>query len=511
MNEDDTLIEGLKHYFGYESFRPGQKEIIKDIMRGKDVLGILPTGSGKSVCYQLPAILMSGSTIVVSPLISLMMDQVKQLKANNLKSAVALNSFMTPSERRQTLQALHKYKLIYISPELLQQHEIQQRLKKMDISLFVIDEAHCISQWGFEFRPDYLKLADIAGLLNNPPILALSATAPENVQKDIIQLLSRPGMTKHIYPMDRENIAISISRKDNDQEKIAEISHILSRFSVPTLIYFSSRQAAEKTAAALRETLPQRIAYYHGGLEQHDRISVQQQFMNNQLDVICCTNAFGMGINKPDIRLVIHFHFPPQLEGYIQEAGRAGRDGKSSVSLILYSMQDYFIPKKFITNELPSVKDLSFVFQYLSEQRRLPAAWDEVGEIFKLNETQWRFLRYQLENHAIIKDNRLIAGSSQLASAFNKITDAIHNRTAVKEGKLQDMLNWLQTEGCLREALYKNFQPSFRKPDGSCCSHCGFTLADWKVEQTIIDDRFSGNWEDKLKKLLLIGENNEAE
>src|SRR5690625_1433665 len=265
MNEEEKLTESMQHYFGHGSFRPGQKEIIHDIMRGEDVLGVLPTGSGKSICYQLPAILLDGSTIVVSPLISLMMDQVKQLKANNFKSAVALNSFMDPSERKQTLRTLHHYKLIYVSPELLQQNEIQQRLKQMDISLFVIDEAHCISQWGFEFRTDYLKLADIAEFLNKPPILALSATAPEHVQKDIIQSLHRPDMRKHIYPMDRENIAISIIRKDSDEEKIAEISDILSRFSVPTLIYFSSRQSAEKTAADLRKILPQRIAYYHGG------------------------------------------------------------------------------------------------------------------------------------------------------------------------------------------------------------------------------------------------------
>ncbi|GAB3791749.1 RecQ family ATP-dependent DNA helicase [Virgibacillus kimchii] len=508
MIEEITLTQTLQSYFGYESFRPGQREIIQDIITGEDVLGVLPTGSGKSICYQLPAVLLGGNTIVVTPLISLMVDQVKQLKANNFKEAVALNSFMDPSERMQTLRTLHNYKLIYVSPELLQQKEIQQRLKKMDVNLFVIDEAHCISQWGYEFRPDYLKLEEIAEFLNRPPILALSATAPKNVQNDIIQALNRPNMRKHIYPMDRENIVISIKELESEEEKISEIKHVLSRFTVPTLIYFSSRQSAEKTAEALREVLPLRIAYYHGGLETHDRISVQQQFMHNQLDVICCTNAFGMGINKPDIRQVIHFHFPTQLEAYVQEAGRAGRDGRLSVSLILYSSKDYFIPKRLISNELPSINDLAVVLRYLLNNKGFPAPSEKMREIFKLNETQWRFLRYQLENHAIIKDNRLIAGNSQLADAFNNITGIIHKRTEVKENKLTDMLKWLQTEGCFREALYTTFQPSFKRPNGPCCSNCGFTVDEWEPETVEITERDSGSWEDKLKNLLLIGDHN---
>ena len=510
MYEEFNLTERLQTYFGYHSFRPGQKEIINDIMNGEDVLGVLPTGSGKSICYQLPSVLLGGSTIVVSPLISLMMDQVKQLKANNFKKVTALNSFMDKSERRKTLQQLHNYTLIYVSPELLQQQDIQQRLKKLKINLFVIDEAHCISQWGYEFRPDYLKLEKIADTLNRPPILALSATAPEAVQKDIIQTLKRPLMKKHIYPMDRKNIAISIKRIENDKEKIEEINQILTRVGVPTLIYFSSRQSAEKTAAVLREKLPQRIAYYHGGLDSHDRISIQQQFMNNQLDVICCTNAFGMGINKPDIRLIIHYHFPSRLEAYIQEAGRAGRDGQSSVSIILYSLQDYHIPKNFIYNELPSTEDVSFVLRYLYKYKKVPGTLEEIGESLKLNEIQWRFLRYQLENHAIIIGNEVTANRIQISRAYTKINEFIHNRTKTKEKKLTEMLNWLQTKNCIRSSLYENFQPSYEKPDGPCCSNCGFAFTDWDTEHPKIEPMPPESWEYKLKKLLLIGDNNEA-
>jgi ATP-dependent DNA helicase RecQ len=510
MNIVSKLTESLQAYFGFESFRPGQLEIIKDIMKGEDVLGVLPTGSGKSICYQLPALLLGGSTIVVTPLISLMEDQVKQLKAGGFKGAVALNSLMNPIERKQTIQSLDYYHLIYVSPELLQQKKIQERLKQLRVSLFVIDEAHCISQWGYEFRPDYLKLEEITESLNRPPILALSATAPAAVQKDILHALKRPGMKKHIYPMDRENIVISIKKTEDDTEKIKEISDVLSRFAVPTLIYFSSRNSAETIAKVLSKKHSRRIAYYHGGLDPHDRIAVQQQFMHNQLDVICCTNAFGMGINKPDIRQVIHFHFPSQLEAYIQEAGRAGRDGKSSSSLILYSPRDSHIPKSFISNELPSTKALAQVFRFLQTNRTVPSSLEKIMEAFRLNETQWRFLQYQLEKHAIIKDNRLIAGSSHLSYAFNQITDIIHNRTAMKENKLTDMLSWLQSEGCLREALYKSFQPTFSKPDGPCCSNCGFILSDWKPEQSDLMERPAESWSQKLRSLFMIGENIEA-
>src|SRR5690625_2720860 len=215
----DILTEHLQQHFKYDTFRQGQEEIIQDVLNGYSVLGVLPTGSGKSLCYQLTAKLLSGTTIVVSPLISLMIDQVKQLKAIQFKEVVALNSFMEYAERRQVYEQLHTYKLVYVSPELLQKESLLAYLQQVDISLFVIDEAHCISQWGHEFRPDYLKLHSIIKLFKNPPILALSATATVNVQTDITTSLHRPNMIKHIYPMDRENITFCVRETSNEAEK----------------------------------------------------------------------------------------------------------------------------------------------------------------------------------------------------------------------------------------------------------------------------------------------------
>ncbi|RDW19095.1 ATP-dependent DNA helicase [Oceanobacillus arenosus] len=509
MNQQVTLEQELNKHFHYSSFRLGQKEIIEDVLQGKDVLGILPTGSGKSICYQLPAMLLDGVTIVVSPLISLMIDQVKQLKAIQIKQVVALNSFMDPSERKKVYKNLHAYKLIYISPELLQQEEIIRLLQRTKISLFVIDEAHCISQWGHEFRPDYLKLNMIIEKLNNPRTLALSATATPTVQQDIIDLLNKPKMIKHVYPMDRSNLSFCIEEVSNDQEKLEYLTQHLKTYHVSTLIYFSSRIATENIAKLLSEKLPERkIAFYHGGMEQMDRITIQQQFMNDQLDIICCTSAFGMGINKGNIRFVIHYHLPLQLESYIQEVGRAGRDGKSSVCLLLFSNKDLFIPLNMIKNELPSEQILTFIYKYLSrlvsERKELPNNEVEIANLFQLNEIQWRFLRFQFEKHGMIANNRINFQEEKWKQSYQEIKQLIKDRTSIKEQKLNEILQWIHELGCLRKNLYKNFQPAYSMVDDQCCSNCGFSWSEWNPVQTKKAVNEEADWESKLRKLLLM-------
>ncbi|MEC5422433.1 RecQ family ATP-dependent DNA helicase [Virgibacillus sp. C22-A2] len=509
------LETSLTQHFTYNSFRTGQLEIIQDVMNGNDVLGILPTGSGKSICYQLPAKLLDGVTIVVSPLISLMIDQVKQLKAINFKEVVALNSFMTPFERKEVYKNLHTYKLIYVSPELLQKKELQQKLEQLNIRLFVVDEAHCISQWGHEFRPDYLKLNAIIKFLNNPTVMALSATATPTVQLDIVNALDKPNMIKHIYPMDRDNITFNIQKVANDQDKISVMAEKLLIYRTPTLIYFSSRKASEKVSAILSKKLPsKRISFYHGGMEQIDRISIQQQFMNDQLDIICCTSAFGMGINKSNIRMVIHYHLPPQLEAYIQEVGRAGRDGQSSVSILLFSENDIYLPKNIINKELPSAKEINVAFKELYHlyvvQGKLPDNESKIENLMGVNEIQWRFLCYQFEKNGMIIGNTINYNRKSWELAYNEITKLALKRLRAKENKLKEMLEWIHEEGCLRKHLYKGFQPSYSNPKYQCCSNCGFSWREWKPKETEILKYTADSWESKLKNLLLIGVTNEA-
>ncbi|WP_067725408.1 RecQ family ATP-dependent DNA helicase [Oceanobacillus damuensis] len=515
MQRTDSLEDYLNHYFHYNSFRTGQKEIIQEVLRGRDVLGILPTGSGKSICYQLPARLQQGLTIVVSPLISLMIDQVKELKANNFKEVVAINSFMNPAERKSVYNNLENYKLIYVSPELLQQKELIDRLRMHHVQLFVIDEAHCISQWGHDFRTDYLKLGGTIEALNNPTVLALSATATPEVQEDIIGSLRRPDMLKRIYPMDRENIAFCIEEVADDKEKLEVIIDLFKKYHIPALIYFTSRAAAEKTAGILSERLADKqTAFYHGGMDQMDRISIQQQFMNDQLDIVCCTSAFGMGINKSNIRLIIHYHLPLQLESYIQEVGRAGRDGKSSVGLLLFSPNDAYIPGNMIKNELPDEEDVTNLFHHLyamtHEQIEMSLAKEHMESTLNISEVQWKFLRFQLEKHDIIKNNRVIYQKDTWKNALFSIQNTIRKRVLYKEDKLYDVLRWVHTKECLRKHLYKPFQTSYKDSAYQCCSTCGFSWQKWVPDETPSDLKKYSSWQLKLKKLLLIGENDEA-
>lgn len=514
MTDYLQLETHLTNHFNLTHFRLGQKEIIEDVMLGKDVLGVLPTGSGKSLCYQLPAKLLSGVTIVVSPLISLMTDQVRQLKSMNFKDVIALNSFMDFETRQKALRNLSAYKLIFLSPELLQQQIIQRHLQQLAINLFVIDEAHCISQWGHEFRPDYLKLNKTIQLLSNPPVLTLSATAPENVQKDIINSLERPQMVKHIYPMDRENIAFLIQKIKFNQEKVSSITNLLETYRVPTLIYFSSRKMTERVTQELTKRLhSKRIAFYHGGMEPMDRIAIQQQFMNDQLNVICCTSAFGMGIDKGNIRLVIHYHFPPNLEAFIQEVGRAGRDGQRSLSIVLYSEHDRNLPQNMIEQELPSEIQLKNVFNYLANHSNSGSISveleTELVKKFQLSEIQWRFIHYQLEKNDIINNDKIIYHPDEFQSVFDVINTHRKNRLQLKHAKLSDMISWLNETGCLREHLYKHFQIGYQRPYGNCCSNCGIPLKDWQPNQTKRKEDKHLDWHIKLKKLLFIGETNE--
>ncbi|AIF43541.1 ATP-dependent DNA helicase RecQ [Virgibacillus sp. SK37] len=515
MINKSILKENLQKYFGYSSFRTGQEEIILDVMKGKDVLGILPTGSGKSICYQLPAKLLKGVTIVVSPLISLMVDQVRQLKASHFKEVAAINSFISRTERDEIYKNIHYYKLVYVSPEILQQDRLQKLLKELHVSLFVIDEAHCISQWGHEFRPDYLRLEATIRLLNNPPILALTATATMEVQSDIVETLGRKEIARHVHPMDKDNITFCVQQLVNENDKLQVITTLLNRYRIPTIIYFSSREATEKVSEQLKSNTEARIAFYHGGMDQYDRVTVQQQFMSDQLDVICCTSAFGMGINKSNIRLIIHFHMPPNLESFIQEVGRGGRDGDTCVSLLLSSPGDVFIPQYMIQGELPNNTQIEYTFHQLQKlveaNQSLPSSTMEIENYFQLSEIQWRFLLFQLEKRGIINNRAIYLDPEKWNTAQKEIIEQKNHRSGLKEKNLTEILRWIEEKDCLRKKLYSTFQNTVKPPLFKCCSNCDFQWSQWTPSQTnVTKNSFDDTWEVKLRKLLLFGTTDEA-
>jgi ATP-dependent DNA helicase RecQ len=342
---DSDLSRALQRHFGHAEFRPGQEAVVQAALAGRDVLAVMPTGSGKSIGYQLPALLLEGTTLVVSPLIALMKDQVDELVRRGIPAA-AIHSLMPPAERQNVIEAARqgRWRLLYVSPERFANVRFAATLAQVPLARFAVDEAHCVSEWGHDFRPDYRRLAEVAatcvradGVAGRPPVLAFTATATPEVRDDIVDLLALHEPEVFVAGFDRPNLFLDVRRVSGALEKQAILADLVG--SRRGLVYAATRKSAERAAQVLRSAGLAAEAY-HAGLADAERVRVQNAFASGEARVVCATNAFGMGIDRPDVEMIVHYELPGSLEAYYQEIGRAGRDGRSADAVLLWNYVD---------------------------------------------------------------------------------------------------------------------------------------------------------------------------
>ncbi|WP_373471141.1 RecQ family ATP-dependent DNA helicase [Carnobacterium alterfunditum] len=480
MNNRELIKKNLENYFGYTSFRDGQEEVILSALDGNHTLVMLPTGMGKSLCYQLTGYCLDGLVVIVSPLLSLMQDQVEQLKLTGEKRVAAINSLMDAHEKEWVLNHLSDYKFIFLSPEMLQQEYVMSYLKKVSISLFTIDEAHCISQWGLDFRPDYSDLGIIRQQLNFPLTMALTATATERVREEILTSLQidHEKTKQVIYSVDRSNIAFSTLICDHDKKQ--QLINQIQKLKKPGIIYFSSKKIAEEVAGLIRNKTGMAAESYHSDIAAEDKIKIQQQFIHDEIDIICATSAFGMGINKSNIRFVIHFHLPGSPEAYLQEVGRCGRDGEPSLALLLYEPGDGMIQLRLQEYTLPTIDMLEYSYKK--------------GEV--------------LEGSCSPTQKQLIENYLKSDLSVEAAKNQVKSRTIYKQQQLYYMVDYAETSSCKRAFLLHYFNEKVSGKPTLCCSNCNMEINECYKETDLKQKKIAEkekNPEETLKELFLIG------
>jgi ATP-dependent DNA helicase RecQ len=475
------LTNTLQTHFGFSTFREGQEEAIQSLLDKNHTLAIMPTGAGKSLIYQFAALQVDGVTLVISPLIALMKDQVDSLNRKGI-AATYINSAIPTSEQNIRLQNLAqgKYRLVYVAPERLRSVPFLNALQRQKIGLLAVDEAHCISEWGHDFRPDYLHIAEARRQLGSPLTTALTATATPKVQSDIVRLLGLPSSTKQIVTgFNRPNLTLEVKYTADTEAKFRALSELLNpNPDGATLIYTGTRRDAEEVAEFVRVACKLQAEHYHAGLVADERARIQERFINGTTPVIVATNAFGMGIDRADVRQVIHYSVPGSLEAYYQEAGRAGRDGLPAKVVLLYDPADRALQEFFIQSSVVSPEELQLIYRALGNEDEIWMTSDDIARRTDLHQVKIKVGLAELErvgavNHLgddglrmSLQKGKWDARAIQFAAARSK--EHVRHRTE----QLDHIIHYAETNFCRRRIVLKHFGDNASPDAPVCCDNC---------------------------------------
>jgi ATP-dependent DNA helicase RecQ len=475
------LSSSLYSHFGFSSFRPGQEQAIQSLIRGNHTLIVMPTGAGKSLIFQLAALQFDGLTLVISPLIALMKDQVDSLILHGIPSTY-INSALPASEQAIRLDRLARgdYRIAYVAPERLRSVPFLQALRNRTVSLLAVDEAHCISEWGHDFRPDYLRIAETRKQLGGPLTAALTATATPQVQDDIIRLLGLTDSIRIVTGFNRPNLSLEVQYTSGIEAKFRALSMLFNPHpDGATLIYTGTRRDAEETAEFVHTACKQKAEYYHAGLASEDRGRIQEAFIKGSTPVICATNAFGMGIDRADVRQVIHYSMPGSLEAYYQEAGRAGRDGLPAKAVLLYDPQDRALQEFFIASSIVSLEELNLLYCSLGNTGdEIWMTTDEFSRRTDMHPVKIKVGLAELERAGVLVHlgddgfRMLLRKGKWDAHAVEAAAVRSREHTRHRSEQLDRMIHYAESNSCRRQIVLEHFGDTALPDAPVCCDNC---------------------------------------
>ncbi|MBV8153976.1 MAG: RecQ family ATP-dependent DNA helicase [Candidatus Eremiobacteraeota bacterium] len=477
------LRAALREKFGFKEFYPGQEEVVSRVLSGQDTLAILATGAGKSLTYQLPALLLEGTTVVVSPLIALMKDQLDMLRDRGITDVVALNSTLSEEQelRARERVASGTIKIAYTTPEKLEDESFLSLLQSIAVPLFVVDEAHCISQWGHDFRPAYLALGGVIAKLGRPTVLALTATATPSVREDVLHQLGIEHVKPIVRGFDRPNLVYEARKADKEADKLKILNGLFAgedALEGTGIIYTATIKNALEVQSYLTHQLGVPAAVYHSKLHKEDRTSVHNLFMDEAIRAVVATNAFGLGIDKPNIRFVVHYDLPGSLEAYTQEAGRAGRDGLESRCILIYRMSDTRVQNYFLTGKYPDVEEVQRVFGTIEVfgDQSAGVSMTDLRKILQLPLTKLKVILALLKKSGYIESlGKSAYGLTEAVRKHRELVLSLANYETKKsydQSKLAMMLQYAETSSCRRRFILNYFGEDFEATNCGACDNC---------------------------------------